>query len=347
MSFVSLGSYRSLCLAAVILLGFCTIAERNTFADTNLVDNGFWVIDGTDDTGPNPTNITLSVDGHPVSSFSELILSYNVGGSGVVAVCTIKGSGAIRLSLPPPGVFGGTFFTTGYEDCDEGLIPTMSIVELDIRTRNGKHGIAQLKGRISNFTSMEAKDFTMKFSPPDSDSTSVDVSYSLFATRDVCINQTNHALADDFHAVGMAANYLSPDVHENDLARYVRITSKTCFFYGCVVHKKSLCETLVNTNGFLIGVPRVLGNTTLLLVHTQPVPQNTPTLIVQFHSPSRGVIKPQGFVNESADPMEQNISLWGDWVTARAQYRDRRRIGRFRYTLSVVPPRVYSCDDTR
>ena len=347
MYFSCFGRCKGLGLGVIILLGICAIADRNALADTNLVNNGFWVIDGTDDMGPNPTNITLSVDGHPVSSFSELMLSYNVGGSGVVAVCTIKGSGGIRLSLPPPGVFGGTFFTTGYQDCDEGLIPTMSIVELDIRTRNGKHGYAQLKGKISNFTSMEAKDFTMKFSPPDSDSTSVDVKYSLFATRDVCINQTNHALADDFHAVSMAANYLSPDVHENDEARYVRITSKTCFFYGCVVNKKSLCESLVNTNGFLIDVPRVLGNTTLLLVHTQPLPQNTSTLIVQFHAPSRGVIKPQGFVNESADPTEQNISLWGDWVKAKAQYRDRQRIGRFRYTLSVVPPRVYSCDATR
>jgi hypothetical protein len=347
MYFACFGRYRGLCLAVVTLLGIYTFACRNAFADTNLVNNGFWVIDGTDDTGSNPTNITLSVDGNPVSSFSELILSYNVGGSGVVAVCTIKGSGGIRLSLPPPGVFGGTFFTTGYQDCDEGLIPTMSIVELDIRVRKGKRGDAQLKGKISNFTSMEAKDFTMKFSPPDTDSTSVDVKYGLFATRDVCINQTNHALADDFHAVSMTANYLSPDVHENDQARYVRITSKTCFFYGCVVHKKSLCESLVNTNGFLIGVPRVLGNTTLLLVHTQPLPQNTPTLIVQFHQPSRGAVKPQGLVNESADPTEQNISLWGDWVTARTHYRDRQRIGRFRYTLSVVPPRVYSCDDTR
>src|ERR1017187_1711603 len=159
MSFVCFGRDRGLCLGIVILLGICAIAGRNAFADTNLVDNGFWVIDGTDDTGPNPTNVALTVNGHPVGSFSELILSYNVGGSGVVAVATIKGSGGIRLSLPPPGVFGGTFFTTGYQDCDEGLIPTMSIIQLDIRTRPGKRGDAQLKGKISNFTSMEGKDF--------------------------------------------------------------------------------------------------------------------------------------------------------------------------------------------
>jgi hypothetical protein len=347
MSFDCFGRNRGPCLCVAILLGACALASRNAFADTNLVDNGFWVIDGTDDTATNPVNISITVNGHVAGSFSQLIVSYNVGGSGVVAVATIKGSGGTRLALPPPGLFGGTFYLSNYQDCNDGLTPPLSITNLDIRVRPGKNGDAQLKGRITNFTSLDAKDFTMKFSPPDTDSTSVDVSYSLFATRDICINQTNSTMADDFHAVSMAANYLSPGEQENNEARYVRITSKTCFFYGCVVTKKSLCESLVNTNGYLISVPRVLGNTTLLLVHTQPLPQNTPTLIAQFHQPSRGAVKPQGFVNASADPTEQNISLWGNWITARAQYRDRQRIGRFRYTLSVVPPRVYSCDDSR
>jgi len=345
MLFVCVRRLRCSCFA--ILLGIGVIIGRATLADTNLLDNGFWVVDGTDDTGPNPTNITLSVDGHSVSSFSELVLSYNVGGSGVVAVCTIKGSGGIRLSLPPPGEFGGTFFTTGYEDCDDGLIPTMSFVELDIRAKKGQKGDLQLKGRISNFTSMEAKDFKMRFSPPDVDSTSVDVQYTLFATRDICVNQTNSAMADDLHAVSMAANYLSPSEQENDLARYVRISSKTCFFYGCVVNKKSVCESLVDTNGFLINTPRALGTSSMLLVHTQPLPRNTPTLSVQFHTPSHGSIKPQGFVTESADPTEQNITLWGNWGPAKASYRNKQRIEKFRYTLSVVPPRTYGCDDTK
>src|SRR5258708_32781011 len=149
MSFVCSGRNKCLCLSAGVLLGIGAISGQSTFGDTNLLDNGFWVMDGTDDTGPNPTNIALSVDGHAVSSFSELVLSYNVGGSGVVAVCTIKGSGGIRLSLPPPGEFGGTFFTTGYQDCDEGLIPTMSITVLDIRAKNGPVGDVHLNGKIS------------------------------------------------------------------------------------------------------------------------------------------------------------------------------------------------------
>ena len=75
MYFSCFGRCKGLGLGVIILLGICAIAHRNALADTNLVNNGFWVIDGTDDMGPNPTNITLSVDGHPVSSFSELMLS--------------------------------------------------------------------------------------------------------------------------------------------------------------------------------------------------------------------------------------------------------------------------------
>ncbi len=345
MFFVRLGSRRELALV-VILLGICTLAGRNTFADTNLVDNGTWVIDGTDDVGPNPTNIALSVNGHATNSFSKLVFSYNVGGTGVVAVCTLTGSGAIRLSLPPPGVFGGTFYMTSYEDCDEGLIPPMSIVALDIEAKKGKNGELRLQGKISNFTSMEAKDFLLEFSPPQSDSMSVDVSYSLVATRDICISQTNSDEADTFHVASMAANYLSTNVQENDEARYLRVTQKVCFFYGCVVTKKSFCWSLVDTNGFLIDNPKKLGSTTLHLDHTQPLPQDTPSLKVQFQSPRAGSIKPQGFTNESSDPSDQNVSVWGNWNAAKSEYGNKKKIEKFRYTLSVVPPQAFTCDNS-
>ena len=345
MLFVCFGRFRGFGFA--VLLGMGAVLNQAALADTNLVDNGTWVVDGTDDTGPNPTNITLTVNGDAVGPFSELAFSYNVGGSGVVAVCTITGSGAIRLSLPPPGLFGGTFYLATYEDCDLGLLPPMAITELEIRTKKGKKDSLEMKGKLSNFSSMESKDFELTFDTPDVDSVSAEVQYSLTATRDICISQTNHDAADDFHAVSMAANYISPSVQENDLARFIRITNKTCFFYGCVITKKSLCESLVNTNGYLVNAPRVLGNPNIILAHTQPVPTNTPTLMVAFRQPSRGVIKTQGFVNETVDPADQNVVVWGDWVKAKDEYKNKRKIGKFRYTLSVSPPQTFSCDDTK
>jgi hypothetical protein len=187
----------------------------------------------------------------------------------------------------------------------------------------------------------------MVFSPPQPDSVGVDVSYSLSAPRDICIDQTNSAASDTFHIMSMAANYLSPDVQENDEARYVRVTEKICFVYGCITKKKSFCESLVNTNGFLIDIPRKLGSSIMLLVHSQPLPQATPTLKVQFHTPPQGNIKPQGFSNQSADPADQNASFWANWNLAKKRYRNKQRIRKFRYTLSVVPPQPVSCDETK
>jgi hypothetical protein len=64
----------------------------------------------------------------------------------------------------------------------------------------------------------------------------------------------------------------------------------------------------------------------MLLVHMQLLPQATPTLGVQFHTPPSGTIKPQGFVNKSVDPRDQNNSFWGNWNDAKKHYRDRQKI---------------------
>ena len=336
---------KSFHFAAIILLGIGAVASRQAFADTNLVDKDAWVIDGTDDTGPTPGNITMSVKGQAAGAFSELAISYDVVGTGVVTVCTIKGSGEIRLSLPPPGEFGGSFFTTGYWDCDEGFVPTMSITELDIRFKGGKHKRVQLKGKISNGTSMAAKDFTMTLYPPQSDSMRADVRYKLIATRDFCVDQTTHTNQDDFPGVRMAANFLSASEQDNDQARYIKTVGKDCFFVGCITRKKSFCNDLVNEDGFIItNTPPRLGNSTIWLVHTQPSPRNTPTLRVKFRSPVRGRFRPQGFVTASADPTEQNVSFWGNWIDAKPQYRDRHKVGKFYYTLEVIPAEALTCD---
>jgi hypothetical protein len=102
----------------------------------------------------------------------------------------------------------------------------------------------------------------------------------------------------------------------------------------------------VDTNGFLYDTPKKLGSTTLHLDHTQPLPQETPSLKVQFHSPKSSSVKPQGFVNASADPTDQNISVWGDWSGAKSEYKNKKKIGKFRYTLSVVPPQAFNCDNS-
>lgn len=78
--------------AVMFCLGIGMIISGTALADTNLVNKQSWVIDGSDDTGANPTNIAVSVQGQAMGSFSELVVSYDVGGTGVVTVCKITGT---------------------------------------------------------------------------------------------------------------------------------------------------------------------------------------------------------------------------------------------------------------
>ena len=320
------------------------VVSPNALADTNLVDKLSWVVDGSDDTGPNATNIAISVQGHAVGSFSKLVISYNVGGTGVVTVCTITGAGEIRLALPPPGQFGGSFFLTSYWDCDAGFVPTMTITELDIREKGGKKGLLEFKGKISNLVSMAAKDFTMTLLPPQLDTFRAELKYSLHAISDFCIDQTTHTNQDDFQVARMAANFVDSGTQQNDEVRFVKITSKTCFFYGCITKTKTYCTNLVNQDGFVIDRPPRLGGGTVWLLHTQALPQETPTLVGRFSSPSRGRLRPQGYVTASADPNAQNVDFWVNWIDAKASYRNKKRIGKFSYTLEVDSPKALSCD---
>jgi hypothetical protein len=343
MSFIDRCLTRGFPFATVILLGICTVASRKALADTNLVNKESWVVDGTDDAGPNPTNIAMSIHGHAAGSFSKLAVSYDVGGTGVVTVCTITGAGEIRLALPPPGEFGGSFFTTGYWDCDEGFIPTLLLTELDIRVKGGKNGSVEFKGKASNGTSMNAKDFSLKFYTPQPDLVRADLRYSLVATRDFCVDQTIHTNADNFPVVRMAANFLSITNQDNDQVRYLKVIGQTCVLGHCVTDKESFCNDLVNQDGFIIDGGTRIGDPTLYLVHTQALPRNTPTLEARLLVPRHARIRAQGAVTASADPTAQNVGFWGNWMDPEAQYRARRKVGKFRYRLQVVPPRVFSC----
>src|ERR1017187_5785799 len=131
MSFTRRRLARGLCFAVILWFGICMIAGDAVLADTNLVNKQSDLVDGTDDTNANAANISMSVNGHAMGSFSKLMLSYDVGGSGVVAVCTMTGAGEIRMALPPPGEFGGSFFLTSYWDCNAGFVPGMTITDLD------------------------------------------------------------------------------------------------------------------------------------------------------------------------------------------------------------------------
>ena len=92
-----------------------------------------------------------------------------------------------------------------------GSLPPMSIAAWIFSVKKGKNPeVRSSKGRIPNFTRWKQRISSWIFPRRSTDSTSVDVRYSLFATRDICIDQTNSDDGGYFHAMSMAANYLSP-----------------------------------------------------------------------------------------------------------------------------------------
>ena len=328
--------------ASFFFLAFSLIVSQ-ALADTNLVTSTTWVVDGTDDTGPSPTNITMSVKNHAVGSFSELAVSYNVGGSGVVAVCTITGAGEIRITPPPPSEFGGSYFLTGYWDCDNGFVPAMMFTQLDIRFKGGKNGYLQLKGKLSNGTSMASKDFQFKLYAPQPDLVYADVRYSLTATRDFCVDQTVHTNAENFPVLRMAGNYLSDTNQTVDKIRYLKVVSRTCVLGHCVTKKASYCEDLVNPEEFVFDGGTRIGDPMISLAHTLAA-VGAPTLGARILKPAHSQVRIQGSVAASSDPVAENVNFWPNWTGVKDSYRAGKKVEKFQYRLRIVPAGAVSCN---
>ena len=106
---------------------------------------------------------------------------------------------------------------------------------------------------------MYAKDFELTMLVPQPQLMEAEVSYTLTATTDFCVDEIVHTNQDNFQVVGMASNYLSPEMNESDKARIVVVTSHTCELEFCQTVRKSFCYALANedrsviTNGCGLG----------------------------------------------------------------------------------------------
>ena len=338
-------SFRSFCRTGVVaLLGIGALTGRAAFGDTNLVSEKSWVIDGTDDLATNASSMAVSLKGHEVGTFTELLFSYNIDGTNVVPVCVIKGSGEIQMALPY-GPFGGSFFLTGYWDCNAGYVPTMAISDLDIRLKGGKAPMVLLKGEISNQVSMAAKDFQVMMFAPKPQLMEAELHYTLMATADFCVDEVVHTNEDNFQVVRMASNYLSPDTNENDVVRFEKVTSQTCVLGYCDTVQKSFCYGLANQDSLVVtNRPPQLGGSRISLVNTGSSSNNTPTLQVRLMAPPPSHLRPQGVEFATADPTAENVSYWGNLTGVKGTYRAKKKVVKMRYMLQVSSPGTLSCD---
>ncbi|HVH05017.1 MAG TPA: hypothetical protein VNE71_03335 [Myxococcota bacterium] len=312
-----------LALAALLLVSDGT-------AETRVFESGDWEVWCAGDSGAAPRYMAVSVGGGSPRQCSELKIRRQLAGHGEPQLFSVKGIGALRPALPPPGAFGATFYASGYWDCALGLRQTLAIESLDVALDPDRTDTLRLGGRAANAPTLAAPDFTLRLAPPDAAGVlRAEVAYTLVATADVCVRPAKQELREGFRIARAASNYLSPATHDSDALRFADASG-------------AVCEPLRNREDFAIRSPRPLADPTLALVHETAAPRPTPTVAIRFLEPPADEVSPQGYVTGTWDPDADNIDVWGNWDRARA-WRAGERIGRFAYVLEASPPAPAGC----
>jgi hypothetical protein len=314
-----------LLLAALLLLSAGS-------GETRLFEAADWEVWCASDSGAAPRSMAVSVRGGSPRRCSELKVRHRLAGLGEPQVFSIKGIGALRPALPPPGAFGATFYASGYWDCRLGLRQTLAIEALDVSLDPSQPGTLRFAGRAANPPTLAAPDFALRLEPPSAAVVSAALSYTLVAAGEVCLRPEKQARKEGFRIARAASNYISEAVHDSDGIRYVDREGR------------AVCAPLANREDFALPSPEPLGGGPLALVHRAPRPRATPTAEIRFIEPPPEQVTPQGYVTGTFDPDADNIDLWGNWDRARARYRAGEAIGHFRYRLEARAPEPPTCE---
>jgi hypothetical protein len=313
-----------------------------------LFTNGAWRVEGVEDAAvPAGTfgSIAISDNLTNLGHFAQLKVYFTTT-NGTSHVCTIGGNGLIRPILLD-GVPGAEAYLSSYWDCETAGYVDMGITHLTIDTKKkGKNIQLRMRGLLSNFNSMGGRKLELLFMEPEKDLTSVSVDYTLFATRDLCIDEDKQDTGEGFPAARIAGTYFDADNHDCNIARVSGITDVTCYPYaGCIRRTKDFCRDLSNPQGLMFTNKAYrLAHENLMLLHTDDQPSAYPTLRIRFRKPSPGQLRGQGYAGSAVDASDRNVVFWGNWYRAKKAYKERRRIYRFRYTVEALPFGTRSCE---
>jgi hypothetical protein len=309
-------------------------------AQVTLLDDGRWRIVGEPDA--SAPQIAVSVDDAPAGAFAALRLEYATD-LAFDEVLVLRGDGRIEPALPG-GATGASASLGSYWDCERGLVGPLRFVSLELPSRSRKSGQLELRGELSNLDSLRSEKLRLRIRPPKPQRLRLELRYRLMATRDLCIDPVARDTQEEFRVVELAANFLGPGEHTNDLARYVKDLRLDCDFFECEIDRVTFCAPLVNETGYVIDRPRRLETRVLTLFHTSDAPAPTPSLELELRAPSPHNVKPQGFVTASSDPAGRNVAFWADWVEVDGRYRAGRKLASFHFALEAEPPRRPDCD---
>jgi hypothetical protein len=317
-------------LPVLLLLFAALLVVSDGTGETRVFAEGDWEVWCAGDSGAAPRYMAVSVRGGGPRQCSELKVRRRIAGQGLPQLFSVKGIGALRPALPPPGAFGATFYASGYWDCALGLRQTLAIDALDVDLDPERAGVLRFAGRAANPPTLAAPDFTLRLAPPDPAGVlRAEVDYTLVAAGEVCVRPAKQELREGFRIARAASNYLSPAIHDSDALRFAGAEGP-------------VCEPLQNREDFAIPAPRPLADPTLTLVNETRGPRPTPTVAIRFLEPPPAEVTPQGYVTGTWDPDADNIDVWGNWDRARA-WRAGERIGRFAYVLEASPPAPKGC----
>lgn len=291
-----------------------------------------WKVLCATDSGSNPRDIRVFVQGEFVGKCSELKIQYEMAPNDYRQIFSVKGRNAALRPALPDGEWGGTFYPTGYWRTQDILEQNMQIVRLDIRLDPRNNRLLRLRGKAVNGSSFKTTNFTLQFYPPTAKLVKVKVAYTLFALEDFTVSELRQEEHQGFRIARIASNYESAGTHDSDQARYID------------EQDRAVCFSLQNRDGFFWPDPLPMGKPTMWLIHSDSLPRNTPTLSIAYRKPRRGQITPQGWMTHSEDPDDDNVDFWGNWDHAKLSYEKGEKIGRFVYILNAKSPRPMTCD---
>jgi hypothetical protein len=326
-----------------VALLFLAALTLNGLADTEIYNDGTWIVDGVQGTDVGATNISVTVAGQLVGSFTELKISRLIGGV-FEQVFLIEGRGGLSPDVPPAGAFGGKFHLTGYWDCYAGERLDVRITALNIQPNTSKTTALYFNGALSNGTSLQATDLSMKLFLPNNNTVRTDVSYTLYAASPVCVDQYRQQYGEGFQAARIASNYISDQIKDNDAARIKTVLGQSCDCCGCSRVNGFVCASFFNGIGYIYPFPSVMSDNGLWMLHGIPGPRNTPMLKIEVNQPPRSKCSAQGYIVTTLDPTEDNADLWINWDQADTQYAPGQKLRKFKFRLLGLLPEAKSCD---
>ncbi|OGX04885.1 MAG: hypothetical protein A3G87_04510 [Omnitrophica bacterium RIFCSPLOWO2_12_FULL_50_11] len=292
--------------------------------------DGWWKIQGAADTGLDQSMIQIGS-----KHFSEVQLFFLNPRSGQhEQIISVQGNGFVRAvaydGVGKPITWGTSFITPGYWTGDRYYHNSL-ITKADFAYDASKR-MLMLKGNLvdqgENFV---ARDFTLVFGAPTREGiTPIEVSFTLKALRDFEIDRERQLRHEGFKIMQFSSMNIG-DVYDADTAVYWDSEAN------------EITASLAKRNAFVFDDPKPVGSEGVLVLanarlRPERIRSNTAFQLLQAHrGGKRVVLTPQGYVNISDDPNDDNVNVWINDDTVQ-RFTSQETIGAYRYRLFVTPP---------